>query len=88
MGDARKVGGMSTQPEALRLADYIDSDEPQNQTRYTLRAAADELRRLSALEADSVRFRILCETSPVLCFMGQDYSSAEEFRAAIDAYKG
>ena len=80
---------MSTQPEALRLADALHSFgnmlAVENNEAHQ---AAAELRRLSALEAEAQRFLTLCETSPVLCFMGQDYSSAEEFRAAIDAYKG
>lgn len=35
---------------------------------------------------DALRFRTLIETSPgCLCFMGQDYRTADAFRAAIDA---
>ena len=75
---------MSAQPEALRIAAVILG--PDGLASWHREDAAAELRRLSALEADAQRFRVLCETSPVLCFMGQDCSSADEFRAAIDAY--
>ena len=43
---------------------------------------------VAGMSADTARFAMLCETSGRdLCFMGQSYPSADEFRAAIDAYR-
>lgn len=42
---------------------------------------------LAEAQAEARRFQILIDTAPgCLCFMGQDYRTGDEFRAAIDAF--
>ena len=64
------------------IADRCDALEKE------LQALRDQRPLSKSTRLDALRFRMLIDTSPgCLCFMGQDYSTAEEFRAAIDAYR-
>ena len=71
----------SPEAAAKHAADYL----PGVCTVVTLVDAAEA----QATIDDAGRFVTLCETSGWhLCFMGQSYPSTDEFRAAIDAYRG
>ena len=71
---------MSTQPEALRLADRLESDFIRSQTMVD---AAAELRRLSAVEAQ--RDALLAALRWIATVNAMDYEYQQVARAAIKA---